>query len=401
MTFRPSWFPGLSCSFLLLASAAMLLPGCGKGAATKPGGTTNATTDVTSDDGSFSIPDGTPREILEFASELQQKRPQFKQQSEMLEYVVKTQRTLMKASDKVLKISKDDGELADAVRLKFFTLIGVAAGQDPAAPATKTVAKQALESVNQFREDPRKAVADAANEFWIAARALNLVSMTPDERTMLIDDAVKLVTDSNFSMAAVRDASFLTDQLSASSDVEASAALCERLGNLLVDASEPRMKSLASIFRGKAARLRLPGGTLELSGKLIDGGDLDWASYRGKVVLIDFWATWCRPCLAELPNVEASFAMHHKRGFEIIGISLDSDRKALQKFLDKKPLPWVQMFEEPPAGADGWQHPMAEKYGISQIPATILVDQQGKVAALDLRGEALDKQIARLLDAAK
>lgn len=401
MIFRPWWISGFSCCFLFLASLALLMPGCSKDAGTKSGETVSVADDTVPDGATYPIPEGTPREILDFAAELQQKRPQFKQQSEMLEFVLKAQRTLLKASDKVLKISQDDAELAEAVRLRFFTMIGVVAGQDPAAPATKTVAKQALESVNKFREDPRKAVADAANEFWIAARSLNLASMTSDERTALVDDSIKLVKETQFSMPAVRDASLLTDQLAANGDAEGSAVLCDRLAELLVDAPDTRMKSLASIFRGKAARLRLPGGTLELTGKLIDGGDLDWASYRGKVVLIDFWATWCRPCLAELPNVEASFAMHHKRGFEIIGISLDSDRKALQKFLDKKPLPWVQMFEEPPAGADGWQHPMAEKYGISQIPATILVDQQGKVAALDLRGEELDKQIAKLLDAAK
>ena len=110
---------------------------------------------------------------------------------------------------------------------------------------------------------------------------------------------------------------------------------------------------------------------------------------------MDFWATWCGSCRAELPNVRQNYETYHDRGFEIVGVSLDSDREALEEFLADEQIPWANLFAEGETG--GWKHPLAVKYGVQAIPAAFLVDRDGKVIAQDVRGAELGKQLEKLL----
>ncbi len=124
----------------------------------------------------------------------------------------------------------------------------------------------------------------------------------------------------------------------------------------------------------------------------LDGKPISIAAYKGKVVLVDFWATWCGPCVAELPTVLKAYEKYHDKGFEIIGISLDSDKEKLTSFIKQKNMPWQQFFD-----GKGWQNKLAGQYGINSIPATYLLDKDGKIIAKGLRGEALDTAVAKAL----
>ena len=169
--------------------------------------------------------------------------------------------------------------------------------------------------------------------------------------------------------------------------------LLERLQKEFPDSSQAKMASRTIASIKKQAELAVGKTFPDFAEKDLEGEPLSVGKYKGKVVLIDFWATWCGPCVGELPNVVAAYKKHHEAGFEIIGISLDSDRAKLTAFLKEKELKWKQYFD-----GKGWQNKLAQEYGINSIPATYLLDRTGKIIGRDLRGEDLEVAVAKALE---
>ena len=125
----------------------------------------------------------------------------------------------------------------------------------------------------------------------------------------------------------------------------------------------------------------------------VDGRLVDVQRLRGRVVLIDFWATWCGPCVAEMPNVLAVYKKYQPRGFEIIGVSLDSRRDALLKFVQDQGMTWPQYFD-----GGGWKAALAVRFGVQSIPHTVLLDRRGTVRHVKVRGRALETAVAALCE---
>ena len=164
----------------------------------------------------------------------------------------------------------------------------------------------------------------------------------------------------------------------------------ESMAKLL--AADPTFAGLARAMQAKARRMKLVGNAMHLEGKTLDGTVLNWAKYRGKVVLIDFWATWCGPCREEIPNIKANYEKFQRQGFEVIGISIDEGSSMeIGAFVKKEEVPWTICRD-----AD-LPEPMADYYGITSIPQMILVGRDGRVIALNARGSTLGPLVEKAL----
>jgi len=150
----------------------------------------------------------------------------------------------------------------------------------------------------------------------------------------------------------------------------------------------PQIKSMIDRI---AVMSKLKTEPLDLKFTAMDGTEVDLAKMRGKVVLIDFWATWCGPCVNEIPNVVQAYENLHSKGFEIVGVSLDQDKAKLESFTKEKGMTWPQFFD-----GKGWQNEISSRFGIQSIPAMWLINKKGMLVSTNARPK-LQEQVEKLL----
>ncbi len=157
-------------------------------------------------------------------------------------------------------------------------------------------------------------------------------------------------------------------------------------GHFFYDGIAEQVKAMKSVAVGVEAP--------ELSFENPKGEIISLSSLRGKYVLIDFWASWCKPCRMENPNVVRTYAQYKDKGFEILGVSLDKTKDAWVNAIAADGLTWPQMSD-----LGGWQSQPAQIYGVRSIPATVLVDPDGIIIAKNLRGSSLEEKLKEIFGA--
>ena len=334
------------------------------------------------------LPEGTPEQMMQFIAGLKQANVRPASRKEMIAYMRDVAAVSLQAADKILAQVKPADPLHDpAAKMKLESLMMLGRFGDEKAAADMTTYAATL--INS----PSKDLAKEAQRLVLVSDAQQILS-SGDAKA-----AEGLVQKTAAMLAADPDdiqSAGLAMQLAGAFEHmpggEAVAAAAYRsFGPAMAKSSNEQIQKMGEGFAGTLRRLSLPGHPMEINGTLLNGKPFDQKTLAGKVVLVDFWATWCGPCVAEIPNVLEQYEKYHKDGFEVVGISLDQEREALEKFVTEQKLPWPILFEEPKG--DGWQHPLATFYGISGIPTVVLIGRDGNVITLDARGEKLGERL--------
>jgi len=259
-----------------------------------------------------------------------------------------------------------------------------------------------LSSLVAFSDDPTPAAAPAASDEKAGALAIRDVfvamykdgSATPEQwnaAAAKIDDYQKqfgVTPQTTNNMVQLR---------------KMELAVAKKLGDqarydaLLQKLSTDPLPDVAAMAADQIAMQKrmddLKSKPMDLKFTAVDGTAVDLANLRGKVVLVDFWATWCPPCREEVPNVVAAYKKYHDQGFEIVGVSLDQDKDKMLAYTKENGMLWPQYFD-----GQGWGNSVSKGFGINSIPAMWLVDKKGMLVTTNGRDD-LAGQVEKMLAA--
>jgi len=332
----------------------------------------------------------TIEQLFDFVEKVAGQQPNGRSEEDMIAHQRKVARTVVVVADKALSMQPNDQE---ALQSYYFKLQALQVLQQLGEPQ----AEQALaDTIEAAKSDSRPNVAALGLKFMVESSFRKWPTLDESEKASLIKTIVDFIQQQEAGPEHVQMLLTVVDFLANANDDELAKQLLAELEPHFRASSNKDVQGLVPMLEGISRRLNLLGQKIDIKGTLLDGTPLDWAAYRGKVVLVDFWATWCGPCRAEVPNVLKMYAAYHDKGFDVLGISLDSRPEQAAAYLKQMNIPWVTLFSKNEQER-GWQQPMAVYYGVTGIPRAILVDRDGTVVHMNARGENLERELRRML----
>lgn len=337
-------------------------------------------------DNPYAAPKGlTAEQLTKYIEKLQRKPKTIRRRPQFIEAVVE-------AAERTLS------EKATAEQETYASLTLLSVLHEDAVLGNDKSDLKLMEWAEKLGKSEHEKVAHLAGLHLIEKKVMDYRKgdQTPEKTAALIAELQAFLAKETLGREHLRLASEAIGLINSIEDLKERNKLFDEFGNLMIKSEDSDIARYGRRIMKKSgpAESELVGKELEIDGLTVDGVPFDWKSYRGKVVLIDFWATWCGPCRAELPNVKDAYEKYHSKGFDVVGISLDNEKDDLQQFINEQQLPWVNLFDD---ASKGWENPLAKKYNIRAIPATFLVGKDGKVVASNVRGPALAQALEQLL----
>lgn len=297
-------------------------------------------------------------------------------------------RAMIEAGGRILAAKPSDHQAEEAFQIKLGGLSYLVQSGDAVALAQVKAFPAELLKVG------RPAMAHMASGIVLQIKLDDAAKASPEEMKKILDEvrafvgAKPLPSDVELAMMAI-------EVLEARGEQKQAADVCRDFAKAFAASDHLPVKAMAGKLLGVARRLTLVGNKIELLGTYLDGKPVTAADFQNKVLLVMFWATWCGPCRAEIPDVKAEYQLYHAKGFDVLGISLDTDREALEGFVKEQALPWRISFGGDPQQG-GAENPMADHYGVMGIPTLFLVGKDGRVVSTEVRGK-LHEELETLL----
>lgn len=321
----------------------------------------------------YAVPDGTPEELSQFIRRIMSTPPPDENAYRS------AVRAILEAADKILAGKPNEAQAQLAVEVKT-GFIETSAEMDAfAAKLKKAGWTRPVRQVRgaalglRLEEAVWQPGGDAAEK---AAKVIEQIKL-------YLAEAPLKGADVNLAMSAA-------GTVEEAGELALAAKAYTEFAKIFAASDNEQIADMSKTMEGVARRLTVVGKEIKVEGTLLGGGKLQWPKYRGRVVLVQFWATWCGPCRQEMLNVADAYRQYHGRGFEVVGISIDESREPVEQFVKQQQIPWAMVFDENGS-------PTADYYGVMGIPEMFLVGKNGKVVSRKVRGAALQEALAKLL----